>query len=164
MALGSYYADQYRAEWGNGFKVGLWADVDRRTIATTDALVQGFVTSGVRDVAVGSASATKKADPLFHPFEAGCGKPDVGILSAIKASLDNNWSRWVETHKPYFDQLYMVLGCKDSADCNFKPTDKDKAEACSVWTKDCKAPIKWTGQFSYASSASEAFLLEYATT
>jgi hypothetical protein len=43
-----------------------------------------------------------------------------------------------------------------------KPLDKvtDEVTAC-LTPKDCSSPIKWTGRFSYASSATEAFLLEY---
>jgi hypothetical protein len=36
------------------------------------------------------------------------------------------------------------------------------AKVCTVWSKDCNAPVAWSGQFSFASGASEAFLLEYA--
>jgi 4-phytase/acid phosphatase len=165
---GAYQANQYQNDWNTGFKVDLWADVDNRNIATAEALKSGLVSKGIRDVSIGSmvGVATQKADPLFHPFVAGCGKPDDGMLKAIAGSVNGNFPAWIEKYKSQLGELYKVLGCKDAADCNFNPKPKEKytdvAVDCPAYSEKCNAPVKWTGQFSFASGASEAFLLEYA--
>ena len=41
-------------------------------------------------------------------------------------------------------------------------TLRDDATKCVVPSKECGAPLLWKQRFAYASSASEAFLLEYA--
>jgi len=171
--VGGFYAGQYKG-WGTDYKVYLWADVDQRTKATAEAIAQGFKDNGVRNVEVDylrdqpqDQGKDEKVDPLFHPFKAGCAKvrpEDVsGIVDDIKAHVD----RWIAEHSKGFSLLSRTLDCPATAACKglpsaCKPLDKvtDEVNAC-LTPKDCSAPIKWTGRFSYASSATEAFLLEY---
>ena len=159
-ALGRYHAGAYKDAWPGGFNVFLWADVDPRTRDTAAALERGFRAAGIPDVTVASSEA--KVDPLFHPFKAGCGEPDAGRLERIADRIRSHWQSWASRYQTGFHQLGDVLACRTSADCKL-PLNKviDTASSCAK-PGDCEAPIAWKGRFSYGSSASEAFLLEYA--
>lgn len=70
-----------------------------------------------------------------------------------------------------FNQLYGVLSCPGGGACKPLYQIDDTAGICLTPSDDCESPIKWTGKFGqeesvgrfpYASSATEAFLLEYA--
>jgi 4-phytase / acid phosphatase len=174
-ALGSYYAEWYKTKnaWPGGFSVYLWADTDQRTIDTAEALAQGFRQGGPpnQDVTVGFLQ-TKTADPLFHPFKAGCGIPDPKALANSVANIEKGRRQAAQKLAPNFDQLETVLSCTGPPCLPLKRV-VDAVTVC-IEGKDlpkCESPIIWhgtfngkcyPGQFPYASSASEAFLLEYA--
>lgn len=79
-SLGEWYGSHYSKRLGDGFKASLWADVDERTQQTALALAQGF---GKFSVKVKTAPPGPGPDPLFHPFQASCGKPDPAELDRI---------------------------------------------------------------------------------
>jgi 4-phytase / acid phosphatase len=176
--LGRYYADYYRkGAWPKGFTAYLWADsADQRTRATAQALTDGLRTPNV-DVRWDSLKPDT-LDLLFHPFKAKCGKPDPIKLGNIAKDINDNWVSWRNQRKTEFAELNKVLATdKSAAPLN---TVNDVAIVCRDDAKNickdagaaCQSPISWCGrigttpyqgQFPYASSASEAFLLEYAT-
>ncbi len=171
--LGSYYAGWYNKNaWPAGFNVFLWTDTDQRTIDTAEALADGFrkgipkpnVTVALMPINLLPAITV---DPLFHPFKAGCGTPDSGKLNEIAKDINDKWRSWLNTYKTQFDQLYAVLACPGFG-CVPLNQVNDTATAWRNGEERGSSPIKWTGQskyigrFPYASSASEAFLLEFS--
>jgi len=162
QGLGRYYGEYYRqGGWSQGFNVYFWADGEnQRTRQTAMGLAQGFRDTGLTPAQVTVDSLKDcKGDLLFHPFKAGCGTPDPNELARIANDINANWANWITVYQAPFDQLFRVLGCSNAAGCKFKGADK-----ATGWPggPDRTALITWKPQFSYASSASEAFLLEYA--
>ena len=164
--LGRYYASEYTLGLGANFKVFLWADIDKRTRDTAWALRDGFRLGGNSNVSVEMRPPwLGGADPLFHPFKANCGTPDVTKLKAIADDINFYYKGWLAVHAEQANQLWNVLQCRDAT----RSADKclplfevaDHATAWSYSAERC-SPVEWKGQFSYSSSASEAFLLEYA--
>jgi hypothetical protein len=164
--LGRYYGDHYKREaWSKGFNnVYLWADAEnQRTRATAKALGGGFQKSIPSAQVTVTSLSPCTADPLFHPFARECGKPQGAKLQTFAADINRNWLRWATTtYASDFGQLYSLLDCFNKGECDM-PLElvTDNADTC-VDAKQCKSPLAWKGRFSYASSASEAFLLEYA--
>lgn len=157
--LGKYYGAYYKRTWSPSFNVYLWADAEnQRTRHTAKALLEGFREAGIGSSRVDSLSQCTP-DLLFHPFQAGCGTPDPTKLSNISSRIEGNWGGWTNTYSTQFQELFRSLGCV-AMDCNF---GRD-SESVKPWTGGTRpsSPISWTGRFSYASSATEAFLLEYA--
>src|ERR1700704_697456 len=93
-ALGRYYAQWYgKNGWPAGFKVYLWADTDQRTVDTADALDPGLQTGGIlkKNITVRCLTTNlskKNVDPLFHPFQAGCGTPNPNKLAITVANIE----------------------------------------------------------------------------
>ncbi len=186
-ALGRYYAEWYRNNgWSGGFKAYLYADTDQRTIDTADALFQGLQQGGIPkdDLTMGrmlSKLSTKNepspinVDPLFHPFEARCGAPNSTTLGSTVTKIENAWPKAMQKLASNFADLYGILNCAGPTCFQLQPV-VDIVAACPDRDgkcppgKTCESPISWCrrdkkpfpAQFPYASSASEAFLLEYA--
>jgi 4-phytase/acid phosphatase len=170
--LGSYYGNYYsKNAWPNKFSVYLWADVDQRTRATAEALRDGMQSAGA-NVKVESVEPIGATDPLFHPFKANCGEPDTKHLEAIANYINDNVSSWIHeftspTRGDQLTDLYSILACNDIKHCQPLSQITDRATAWSPPTASPTprptSPISWTGQFPYASSATEAFLLKYAS-
>ena len=171
-ALGTYYAKWYTAKnaWPNGFKAYLWADTDPRNIDTAKALAQGFQQGGIPNVPV--SSSPNGRDPLFHPFQAGCGAPDQNKLEETVTNINKARQEAAQELAPMFEDLYRVLNCNAALACLPLKTVFYNVERCTAAKdspKKCDSPITWSetasgkpGPFPYASTASEAFLLEYA--
>lgn len=160
-ALGFDYAQTYQKKFPTGFKAFLWADNARRTLATAQALREGFKAGNVSATV---QSRDRSPDPLFHPFEAQCGIPDPACLKSITDKINANWQTWIGSKfGPQFRELSSVLACTDPSKCEpLNQVTDNKAEPCPVPGPGCSDPIKWEGQFAYANTASETFLLEYA--
>lgn len=181
-AIGRDYARYYCGTGcENGYKVYLWADVDARTQDTAAALRDGFMDKGVRreNIAVGVSSS--KVDPLYHPFKAGCGTPAPAAIDAAVSEIDALRKQSMVKYAQTFQRLYGVLGCFGNGCVKLEEvTDsvvacrKGVANVCKQAPADgCESPVSWcgrrandatiyAGRFPYASSATEAFLLEYA--
>jgi 4-phytase/acid phosphatase len=169
--LGSYYGNYYsKNAWPNKFSVYLWADVDQRTKATAEALRDGMQSAGA-DVKVEYLQPSGGTDPLFHPFDANCGEPDTKRLETIATYINDNAPGWIReftspTRGDQLNDLYSILACNDIKHCQPLSQITDHATAWSpptaTPTPRPPLPINWAGQFPYASSATEAFLLEYA--
>jgi 4-phytase/acid phosphatase len=163
-SLGEWYGSHYSKRLGDGFKAYLWADVDERTQQTALALAKGF---GKFSVKVKMAPPPGPGpDPLFHPFQASCGTPDTAELDRIANQIKAECREWLCSHKDQLTKLDEVLACPNERG---NPTCVPLGcvgETVTPWAtptpRPSAAPIKWDGQFSYASSATEAFLLEYA--
>jgi hypothetical protein len=161
--LGVSYGSYYSKAWGKGFKAFLWADVDERTEKTAAALKTGMGMSGA-SVTVASLYP-EKADPLFHPFLANCGTPSQTELDRITNHIKAGCREWLCLSKDQFTNLDDVLACQNERVNTACEPLGCVGETVSAWaspTPRPSSPIKWDGQFSYASSATEAFLLEYA--
>src|SRR5215831_150772 len=170
--LGRYYGATYAAEWmTKDFKTYLWADVDRRTIDTATAIAEGFKEEGIQKVTIASRLMSldgKTTDPLFHAFKARCGSPNTDLLEQVATEADRQRKSALDKYAPQFSDLFGVLACHASP-CVPLQDVEDVVVACPNAGGGCKAPLKWTGKvgqneyvgkFPYASSASEAFLLE----
>jgi hypothetical protein len=166
QGLGRYYGNLYQQAWSGGFNVYLWADAqNQRTRETAKALSLGFQKSGIPNARVMVASLPAcTADPLFHPFPSQCGTPDAEKLQTFAAAINQNWLMWaIATYDLDFRELYPLLDCFNKDECSMPlKWVTDSANTCVISSSKCKAPLTWKGRFSYASSASEAFLLEYA--
>ena len=162
-ALGRDYAQTYQKKFPAGFKTFLWADNVSRTLATAQALQDGFEADGVT-AKVESRQGTGK-DALFHPFEALCGTPDAARLRSIAEKITANAQAWIDSKfGAQFGELYGVLDCTGPAKCDpLKNVKDNSAGFCAAPANGCSDPIKWQGQFPYANTASETFLLEYAS-
>lgn len=175
QALGRHYAAHYRDIVGpRASGVYFWADVDERTQQTAQGLKNGFCSPNTGNIACharlkGLDGAGIK-DPLFHPFVAGCGQPDKAKLTEIANNIQKNQATWMRELSPTFSTFQTTLNCNGEAGCTpiLKKWEQspDKAKA-GCGPDDCPNdpdanPVKWSGAFSYASGATEAFLLEYA--
>ena len=161
-SLGQFYALRYKGLFNGTFKVFLWADVDPRTKDTAKFLKEGFEAQGNREITIRFNDS--KPDPLYHAFAARCGEPSAKTLLAISANVSVNAKSYIEQRKDEFDQLEKVLACPPAgAPCTPLPAVTDNSAGyCARPTDSCSSPLKWAGQFPYASSVTEAFLLEYA--
>src|SRR5262249_32278352 len=147
-------------------KFFFWADVDARTRETAEALEKGLGEGGIKDVKVASLPLGRTVDLLFHPFKAQCGRPVQSELDPILSDIKSNGIRWFAERTPTAMQLLNVLNCPSRENSMRKCTQlvevPDTVTGCTRPSKSCPSPIVWKGRFSYASSATEAFLLEYA--
>jgi 4-phytase/acid phosphatase len=160
-ALGRDYAGSYRTTWPTGFTAYLWADNESRTRATATGLMSGLVDGGVRATL---NSLAEGVDPLFHPFTARCGTPKPEPLRAITAIINGRSQSWIDsTYAAPLRRLYGVLACPGrSSQCIPLASVTDNAASFCTQPSCGPSPIVWKGQFPYANTASETFLLEYA--
>jgi 4-phytase/acid phosphatase len=163
-ALGYDYAQMYKKMLPAGSKGFLLPDVAERTVHTALALASGLNGGGLPVTCPTPApTSSPTPDPLFHPFEAHCGQPDKGPLVGTAEEISANAQVWINAdYATQFRQLYDVLACTPPAKCEpLKNVENNSAQACLSPAKGCSGPIAWQGQFSYANTASETFLLEY---
>jgi len=112
--LGTYYRTLYGTMLGFNphacpprGSMYIWADVDERTVATADAIVQGFAPSC--GIAVGHMAGD--TDPLFDPL------PGVGTVnkaesdSSILGAVGGNLNPLIQANAAAFATLERVLGC-----------------------------------------------------
>src|SRR6476469_8920033 len=160
QGLGEYYGNYYKPA-----AFYFWADAgNQRTRETANALAAGIkkaVPSASVTVAFASPSPCQD-DPLFHPFKSQCGKPDSAKLQSYADAINGHKREFRKKFAAEFQQLSKVLNCTKLLQCKPVMTLRDDATKCVVPSKECGAPLQWKQRFAYASSASEAFLLEYA--
>ena len=169
--LGVSYAQTYKPLFPPGAKAFLAADISQRTMATAQMLQAGLIAGGIPATAAPTPSPTPSRTPpptpsptpdaLFHPFEAHVGKPDPRTLGLIAHAISEQAQTWIDQKfATPFGELYRVLDCAGPA-CLDK-VKNNSAMPCPSPGKGCSDPIAWKGQFPYANTASETFLLEYA--
>ena len=176
QGLGRHYATHYHDILGDhGRGVSFWADVDERTQQTALGLKTGFCwppASGIAcRVQLSGLSGEGIKDPLFHPFAAGCGKPDSVKLNEIAKKIEENQESWLHDLERPLNTLQNTLNCnnKEQIQTGCPPAPSTCIPYLQKWPDTAKpgekpdsSPIKWSGVFSYASGSTEAFLLEYA--
>lgn len=166
QGLGEYYGNFYnRVARPGGFNLYLWADaLNQRTRETAKALAAGFKKAVPNaNVTVAFASPTPCAlDPLFHPFKSQCGIPNGPDLKRFADEMATDEPEYLRRFQTQFDELSNVLACFGQKQCSQPLLNlPDAANACGD-PSTCSSPLQWKQRFAYASSASEAFLLEYA--
>jgi len=169
--LGQYYASTYKKTFGGDFSVFLWADVDQRTQATGAELANGLKLGGLPNVEIESLPPHAQVDPLFHPFKAKCGNPDIIELNRARYHIETNAPGWWNENHDATNALVKVLDCPANPRCKAIFTLPNVVCACdspdakcqtNSETYNCDGPIYWKGPLTYGSGATEGFLLEYA--
>ena len=132
--------------------VFVWADLDERTRATAQALVQGL-SSGCN---IPVHSAAGKTDQLFDPIP-GLGKVDVDKSRAsMVGAIGGDPNAFHDAYRAQFALLDDVLGCKSSGTC------KVVSQVPSSVTSEGDAGLATlSGGIDLASTAVENLVLEY---
>jgi 4-phytase / acid phosphatase len=158
---------------------GIEAQVDYLSSSTAglSSEDQSSKAQSSKDLACKDDEQVKIPDPLFHPFKANCGDPAALAELARRNAGEINkqvafWRRHHTKQQAMLEPLYGVLACpKASVETtpvgtapHCKPLSGE-LEKITAWSGDSRgsSPIVWKGKFPYASSATEAFLLECAT-
>jgi len=164
QALGKDYADHYKRQFPAGFKAFFYADIDERTKDTARALVRGFRSANVPVDFDWRAVREGEKDPLFHAFKGYCGKPSVEALRRIASDISRDAPDLIKgKYGPTFQLLYGALNCTDTTKCKKLESVDDNSATYCIDADHCdSSPIRWAGQFPYANTATEVFLLEYA--
>jgi 4-phytase/acid phosphatase len=132
--------------------VFIWADVDERTRATAQALVEGL--SPGCNVPVHHVSG--KTDPLFDPIPAP-GKVDVDKSRAsMVGAIGGDPSALHDAYRSQFSLLDDVLGCRSSGKCKVV-----SQVPSSVTSKGDSGLATLYGGIDLASTAVENLVLEY---
>lgn len=158
-ALGYEYGKYYLKRLPPGSKAFLWADgKDQRTQATAAALVADLTKAELPATTENAGDGV--TDPLFHPFEAKCGTPEEMFLGQLANEISKDAQTWItRTFATPFRTLYDVLACQSGC----SKLDQVTINSATGWTKakPREKLIDWKGQFPYANTAAETFLLEY---
>jgi 4-phytase/acid phosphatase len=171
QGLGEYYGDHYkRTAWPKkDFNVYLWADAaNQRTRETAKALAAGFKKFTAPDRVTVAFATTDPSpcplDPLFHPFTSKCGKVKGNEFQNFADEINAHEKDFHDKFAPEFQKLSNILKYPTEGPTpSCTPVTKltDNAITC-LDPSTCGSPLQWKERFAYASSASEAFLLEYA--
>jgi 4-phytase/acid phosphatase len=138
----------------------IWADVDRRTMASGRAMADSMFPGCAVIVHSLSGSAN---DPLFHPTAAGVSSTDADLIFTEFSRRVADLPR--SQYSELLTQMQRVLlGCKLDADCTPQKQPEirmmDEKEGI-VHGKDEKV-VTLKGPLPQAASFAEDFLLEYA--
>jgi 4-phytase / acid phosphatase len=155
---GAYYRREYGALLGASNAcpasgaVFVWADLDQRTRATADAIVQGLAPGC--GIAVQHASGD--ADPLFDPL------PGIGVvnktasLASIEGAVGGNLSGLSDAYAAQFAAMERVLGCTAPANC------KQISRVPTTVANDGDGGLATiSGGLDMAADVAENLLLEY---
>ena len=158
--LGAYYRKTYGAalrqpQGGNGCpaadSVSIWADVDERTVATGQALADGFA----RNCGVSVRHAAGDTDPLFDP--PGVSKVDAALsLASLQGAVGNDPSALTQAYRTQFSVLDEILGCTRATACKSL-----SALPSSIDSKGDGRLASLSGGIDLAAGAAENLLLEY---
>jgi 4-phytase / acid phosphatase len=155
---GAYYRRAYAALLGApntcpaSGAVFVWADLDQRTRATGDAIVQGLAPGC--GISVNHASGD--ADPLFDPL------PGIGVvnkaasLASIEGAVGGNLSGLTDAYAPQFAAMERVLGCTAPASCK-----QISRVPTTVATGGDDGLATISGGLDMAADVAENLLLEY---
>jgi 4-phytase/acid phosphatase len=157
--FGVYYRRVYGGMLGVGEtgcpssgSVFVWADVDQRTRATGDALLQGLAPG----CGVVVRHAPGDPDPLFDPL------PAVGVvnkaesMASILGAVGGNFNGLVDANGSTFSAMEQVLGCAPPATCK-RITDVPTT-AANDGDGGLASP---SGGLDMAADVAENMLLEY---
>ena len=139
------------------------ADSDQRTRETGNALAAGLAPGCQVSV---TARPEGTPDPLFHPLEAGVGKPDKQLATAALAGrIGANPKQLVEAYRPQLEALESVL----TSDGSNQDCQKSKSPAVqslfdvpvSIAPGNGNHPVEFSSPLSLAATMAEDMLLEY---
>jgi 4-phytase/acid phosphatase len=150
--------------------VFVWADVDRRTLDTGKALLEGVV-GGCPGFAIHSSDSN--IDPLFHPIKAGvCSLERERTEAAILGRVGGDFGRVQRAEQAALETLQTVLGCCKPDLCH----RFGKPEGCTLpmlgshlkWHEPTDSTkgnptISLEGTLGISSTVAEILLLEYAS-
>jgi 4-phytase / acid phosphatase len=148
---------------GDAGLIRIRADSDQRTRETGKALAEGLAPGcGVSVTALPEGVP----DPLFHPVEAGLGKPDgAQAAAAVMGRIGADPAALVEVYRPQLEKLDAVLHGCDGAGCG----GKNGSDPLSIFSAPSSVTpgnsdhlIEFRSPLSVASTMTENFLLEYA--
>ncbi len=155
--FGAYYRRTYGALLGTqgcppSGAVFVWADVDQRTKATGEAIVQGLAPRC--GITVGHAPSDP--DPLFDPL------PGVGVVNKVESkdsilgSVGGNFGSLLTAYGSAFATMEDVLGCAAPAPC------KRIADVPTSVANDGDGGLATlSGGLDMAADVGENLLLEY---
>lgn len=146
--------------------VGVWADIDQRTLLTGQALLAGVAPEcGLKIQHQADLHAT---DPLFHPVEAGVCRLDVkqtqeSVVQQLGAPLNTLSTRYAES----YSALARVLDFPASPMCAKLKAEGKLCDFATFQPNEIKVEkrgekISLTGPLALASTLTEIFLLQYA--
>lgn len=155
---GAYYRRFYAALLGapnacppNG-SVFVWADVDQRTRATADAIVQGLAPGCVIPV----HRASGDTDPLFDPLPGIGVVNKVASMASIQGAVGGNLSGLTDAYAAQFAAMEQVLGCAAPAGC------KQLSSVPTTAANDGDGGLATlSGGLDMAADVAENLLLEY---
>lgn len=149
---------------GDAQQVRIIADSDQRTRETGKALAEGLAPGCGLAV---SAPPEGMPDALFHPIEAGIGKPDKQLAAAAVAGrIGDRPDALVSAYRPQLRALEtLLLNCSAGVDCAHKGASApqslfDLPAAVSPGKNDHLVDL--ATPLSAASTMAENLLLEYA--
>ncbi len=157
--FGGYYRRFYGGMLGFGTvgcppagSVVVWADVDQRTKATGDAIVQGFAPGC--GIAVGHASGDN--DALFDPI------PGTGVVNksestaSVRGAVGGDFNGIVQAYGAQFATMEQILGCTEPFRC------KQISQVATYVTNDGDGGLaSINGGLDMAADVAENLLLEY---
>lgn len=135
--------------------VAIWADTDQRTIATGEALAEGFAPGC--GIAVGHAPEGQ-TDPLFSPLDA-LGALDGGAALAAARAEVGDIPALMAAHSEEVALAQRVLGCCRPPVC-VQPCGLADLPSGLVMPADSGRP-KATGPLDFLPTAAQSIMLEY---
>ena len=170
--MGSYYRSAFAAENllpenASGCpapgSIYVYADVAERTEQTAQGLLDGLAPGCGIPM---RSRAPAKVDGVFHPVAAGvCRIDPLEAQSAVLARVGGDFSELVAKHRAAFDRLQSISGCCAPALCAAygRPAGCTLPEVPTALVGLSNGQgISLIGGLSFASTASELFLLQYA--
>ncbi len=132
--------------------VFIWADVDQRTKATGDAIVQGFAPGC--GIVVGHASGDP--DSLFDPLPGAGTVSKTEAAASVLGAVGGSFSGVAQAYGPEFATMERVLGCPSPQRC------KQIATVPTTVTNDGDGGLaSLNGGLDMAGDVAENLLLEY---
>jgi 4-phytase/acid phosphatase len=155
--FGAYYRRVYGGLLGasgcpSSGAVFVWADVDQRTRATGDAILQGLAPR----CAITVGHAPSDPDPLFDPL------PGIGVVNKVESmdsilgSVGGGFGGLLTAYAPAFATMEEVLGCAAPATC------KRMTDVPTTVANDGDGGLATlSGGLDMAADVGENMLLEY---
>lgn len=169
--IGTSYGDHYKELFTDGScSIFLWADKTVRTRQTAESLAAGLSESATGckgKLSIHWLESAESPDPLFHPFEAQCGRLGDITVAQIMERIKNGAKHLHEDpplkYKKGLESLSQILACDCSLTSACVPFQYISEEIRPGVPGHDPGPVRWTGALSFASGASETFLLQGAT-
>jgi 4-phytase/acid phosphatase len=144
--------------------ITILADSDQRTRETGKALAAGLMPACA--IAV-HALDEGTPDPLFHPLQAGVGRPDKLLATAaVSGRIGGNPAGLVEAYRPQLQAMEEVLtGCNSGAPCASSMTAHPRASLFDLPSSIAPGKgdhlVELRTPLGISATLSENLLLEY---